>query len=122
MTNVLNGLMAGGDASADCSIDNATPFELWLEDMEASASAKSIPELEILYFDAFIDEDVALAEVYKSELSRRGYVFAPSPAPCGTLDDEPYWLSDPSEEDRHKEYLENYAAEAVGLETDQLPF
>ena len=44
------------------------------------------------------------------------------PFPCpNDIDREEYYYN-PDEEDKRKEWLENYAAEAMGIEADELPF
>ena len=111
MTNVLNSLMSGG-YTPDIDNEPVSQFELWLEEKEAAAEKMSLNELYRARFEAQMTNDNALANVYDAEIDKRNPAI--NITGYGSLQDEPY-QNDPEHEDRRKDYLENYAADALPL-------
>lgn len=109
---ILDSLMSGG-YEPDTEMDIMSDLDLYIEEMENAASEMTLDQLYKARFDALMDEDTGLAEIFNKEIdSRNPCINIPA---VQTLADEPWYLDDPEHEDRRKEYLENYAADELPL-------
>lgn len=109
--SILDSLASGG-YTIDNDFDFASDFDLWVEEKEAAAEKMSLDELYIARFNAQMGNDDALASIYDAEIDKRNPVINISG--YSTLQSEPYQYN-PEEEDRRKEWLENYAADELPL-------
>ena len=110
MTNVFSSLMSGG-YEPDIDDTPASDFDLWLEEKQNAAQKMSLNELYLARFEAQMDNDNVLADMYDTEIDKRNPAITITG--YGSLQDEPY-QDDPEHEDRRKDYLENYAADDMG--------